>query len=142
MAELADARDLKSRGTRVPYRFKPGFRHQKKREGSSLSLLLLPAKSRRTGWGFAPTICANQNSFKNQTFRADEGSETGFYLSLFECSDTGFSFHLFTFHSSLKTAPDTRREPFLFIPYQSFQISDIRQARARGQPPPCWLPSK
>ena len=28
MAELADARDLKSRGTKVPYRFDPGFRHQ------------------------------------------------------------------------------------------------------------------
>ena len=28
MAELADARDLKSRGTNIPYRFDPGFRHQ------------------------------------------------------------------------------------------------------------------
>ena len=28
MAELADARDLKSRVTKVTYRFKPGFRHQ------------------------------------------------------------------------------------------------------------------
>ena len=28
MAELADARDLKSRGINFPYRFKPGFRHQ------------------------------------------------------------------------------------------------------------------
>ena len=27
MAELADARDLKSRITKVMYRFKPGFRH-------------------------------------------------------------------------------------------------------------------
>ena len=28
MAELVDARDLKSRGTLVPCRFEPGFRHQ------------------------------------------------------------------------------------------------------------------
>ena len=28
MAELADARDLKSRETHLSYRFKPGFRHQ------------------------------------------------------------------------------------------------------------------
>ena len=28
VAELADARDLKSRGTQIPYRFDPGFRHQ------------------------------------------------------------------------------------------------------------------
>lgn len=28
VAELVDARDLKSRGTKLPYRFKPGFRHQ------------------------------------------------------------------------------------------------------------------
>ncbi len=28
VAELADARDLKSRETRVSYRFKPGHRHQ------------------------------------------------------------------------------------------------------------------
>ncbi len=27
MAELADARDLKSRATRVAYRFETGFRH-------------------------------------------------------------------------------------------------------------------
>ena len=27
VAELADARDLKSRGTQIPYRFEPGFRH-------------------------------------------------------------------------------------------------------------------
>ena len=27
MAKLADARDLKSRDTRVSYRFDPGFRH-------------------------------------------------------------------------------------------------------------------
>ena len=27
MAEQADARDLKSRGTNIPYRFDPGFRH-------------------------------------------------------------------------------------------------------------------
>ena len=30
VAELADARDLKSRDTRVSYRFDPGYRHQKK----------------------------------------------------------------------------------------------------------------
>ena len=28
VAELADARDLKSRDTRVSYRFDPGYRHQ------------------------------------------------------------------------------------------------------------------
>ena len=28
VAELADARDLKSRGTKIPCRFDPGFRHQ------------------------------------------------------------------------------------------------------------------
>ena len=28
VAELADARDLKSRGISFPYRFKPGLRHQ------------------------------------------------------------------------------------------------------------------
>ena len=28
VAELADARDLKSRDTKVSYRFDPGFRHQ------------------------------------------------------------------------------------------------------------------
>ena len=27
VAKLADARDLKSRGTQIPYRFDPGFRH-------------------------------------------------------------------------------------------------------------------
>ena len=27
VAKLADARDLKSRGTLIPYRFEPGFRH-------------------------------------------------------------------------------------------------------------------
>ncbi len=36
MAELADARDLKSRDTRVSYRFDPGFRHQYIAEWSSL----------------------------------------------------------------------------------------------------------
>ena len=32
MAEQADARDLKSRDTRVSYRFDPGYRHQTKEE--------------------------------------------------------------------------------------------------------------
>ncbi len=36
MAELADARDLKSRDTRVSYRFETGFRHQYIAEWSSL----------------------------------------------------------------------------------------------------------
>ena len=36
MAEQADARDLKSRGTYIPYRFDPGFRHQNIAEWSSL----------------------------------------------------------------------------------------------------------
>ena len=31
VAELADARDLKSRGKRFPYRFDPGHRHQRKK---------------------------------------------------------------------------------------------------------------
>ena len=35
MAKLADARDLKSRGTNLPYRFDPGFRHQYIAEWSS-----------------------------------------------------------------------------------------------------------
>ena len=35
MAKLADARDLKSRGTNIPYRFDPGFRHQDIAEWSS-----------------------------------------------------------------------------------------------------------
>ena len=39
VAELADARDLKSRETRVSYRFEPGVRHQYRgveQSGSSL----------------------------------------------------------------------------------------------------------
>ncbi len=36
MAKLADARDLKSRGTNLLYRFDPGFRHQYIAEWSSL----------------------------------------------------------------------------------------------------------
>ncbi len=39
MAELADARDLKSRGTNIPYRFDPGHRHQ--RNGLKPSVLSL-----------------------------------------------------------------------------------------------------
>ena len=35
MAKLADARDLKSRDTRVSYRFDPGFRHHYIAEWSS-----------------------------------------------------------------------------------------------------------
>ena len=35
VAELADARDLKSRDTRVAYRFDPGFRHQKQGTGEA-----------------------------------------------------------------------------------------------------------
>ena len=36
VVELADTRDLKSRETKVSYRFKPGFRHQDIAEWSSL----------------------------------------------------------------------------------------------------------
>ena len=35
MAELADARDLKSRGMKIPYRFDPGYRQSISRGGAA-----------------------------------------------------------------------------------------------------------
>ena len=40
VAELADARDLKSRDTRVSYRFDPGYRHQTTKDGQRPSFVV------------------------------------------------------------------------------------------------------
>ena len=45
MAELADARDLKSRGKRFPYRFDPGLEHHVR--AGSMSLALFFYKNQR-----------------------------------------------------------------------------------------------
>ena len=49
MAELADARDLKSRGSNFPYRFDPGHRHQTHLTANGEVLFAKEANDRRMG---------------------------------------------------------------------------------------------
>ncbi len=61
MAELADARDLKSRDTRVSYRFETGFRHQKRKQRDkppvSFFDVVAHVENRPSKVIFAQTMC-------------------------------------------------------------------------------------
>ena len=77
MAELADARDLKSREINISYRFDPGFRHHNIAEWSSL-------------------VARRAHNPKVMRFKSHLRNQIPEDLSL------GITFSLFTFHFSLK----------------------------------------
>ena len=81
MAELADARDLKSREIYFSYRFDPGFRHHYIAEWSSLA-------ARRA---HNPKVVRFKSHLRNQKNSSD--LFRGYFLPL----------HFFTLHSSLFT---------------------------------------
>ena len=112
MAELADARDLKSRGTRVPYRFETGFRHQNRGEAICLSSILRFASLAKNRLGLCPDHLRRIDTRLKHTRRADEGSETGFLLT---------SLHI----ASMQKALDTRREPYFYSVYSLSIFSNM-----------------
>ena len=128
MAELADARDLKSRGTRVPYRFKPGFRHQNKREASCLPFILRfrkdGAEPLRTQRGASAPIKTHSKTKLSAQMRVLSPVSTSASLRVLRPVSPPPS-SLFTLHSSLFTQKGSRHMSRAFFIYSLSIFSNI-----------------